>query len=178
MKIIFSLIFLFLSFAAAAQQNNRGLVFNKELKILVGKWEGSSVYTDPKQNNAQVTLKSAVEVIDLTDSLQLYFTYTDPQGKETRDTSILRIYEIEDKLRADGQLYNIGYTARKGPSMIVVGEKEGYDNIIKPGFDPSLKADFRYTITFSPGNLSILRELRFMENEFYFIRMRSTFKKL
>ncbi|HMK02601.1 MAG TPA: hypothetical protein VK489_00335, partial [Ferruginibacter sp.] len=76
MKFIFSALFLFSCAIASAQSANRGLVFNKEFKVLVGKWEGTSVYTDPKKNNALVNLKSAVEVIDLTDSLQLNFTYT------------------------------------------------------------------------------------------------------
>jgi hypothetical protein len=178
MKFILTVSFFFTFAFASAQSSNRGLVFNKELKILVGKWEGNSVYTDPRRNNAQITLRSQLDVTDLGDSLQLIFTYTDPEKIETGDTSILRIYDKEDKVLADRRLYDIGYTARKGPSMIVVGEKEGYDNIIKPGFDPSLKADFRYTLTFSPTSLSILRELRFMENEYYFIRMRSTYKKL
>jgi hypothetical protein len=172
-------IVLFLSITVPAlSQNNRGLVFNKELKTLVGKWEGTTVYTDPKKNNAQVTLKTRLEVVDLSDSLQLYFTYTDPEGKDSTDTSILRIYDKEDKLRFDHQLFTIGSTARKGSNiMMVMGERPGYDNIITPGFDPRLKADFRQTMTFGPKNLNIVRELRYEENEFYFIRVRSVLVK-
>ena len=176
MKTIFSVLLLFFS-AAVTAQNNRGLVFNKELKMLVGNWEGTTIYTDPKKGNLQFTLKTKLEVIDLTDSLKLNFSYTDPEGMETMDTSILRIYDKEDKLRIDHQLYDIVSTGRKGPRMEVVAEREGFDNILKPGFDPSLKADFRQTITFDAGNLKIVRELRFMENEYFFIRMRSTLIK-
>ena len=176
MKIIFGTLLIFCAMALNAQ-NNRGLVFNKELKILVGNWEGKVVYTDPKKNNAQVILKTRLQVIDLTDSLKLNFIYTDPDGNETRDSSILRIYDKEDKLSIDHALYDIVSTARKGPGMEVVGEREGYDNILEAGFDPRLKADFRQVISFGATNLNIVKELRYTENEYYFIRSRSTFTK-
>ena len=176
MKIIFCTLVIFCSLAVNAQ-NNRGLVFNKELKILVGNWEGKVVYTDPKKNNAQVILKARLQVTELTDSLKLNFIYTDPDGNESRDSSILCIYDKEDKLRIDRELYDIVSTARKGPSMEVVGERGGYDNILEAGFDPRLKADFRQVITFGATNLNIVKELRYTENEFYFIRSRATFTK-
>ena len=178
MKIIITALILFFSTAVIAQdQNNRALVFNKELKILVGNWEGTSVYTDPKRNNMQVYLKAFLEVTDLGDSLMLRCLYIDAQGNESSDTSILRIHDKEDQLRIDHDLYNIVSTARKGGRMEVVGERAGYDNSIKPGFDMSLRADFRQTITFNAANLKMVKELRFMENDYLFIRRRSTFTK-
>ena len=176
MKIILGTMLIFCSVAVNAQ-NNRGLIFNKELKILVGTWEGKVVYTDPKKNNAQVILTARLEVIDLTDSLKLSFIYTDPDGKETRDSSTLCIYDKEDKLRIDHGLYDIVSTVRKGPAMEVVGERQGYDNILEAGFDPRLKADFRQIITYGATNLNIVKELRYTENEYYFIRSRSAFTK-
>ena len=176
MKIILGTLVIFCSLAVNAQ-NNRALVFNKELKLLVGNWEGVVVYTDPKKNNAQVILKTRLQVIDLTDSLKLNFIYTGPDGNETRDSSILRIYDKEDKLRIDDGLYDIVSTARKGPRLEVVGERGGYDNILEAGFDPRLQADFRQIITFGATNLNIVKELRYSGNEYYFIRSRSTFTK-
>lgn len=176
MKIIFCTLFIFCYLAINAQ-NNRGLVFNKELKILVGNWEGRVVYTDPKKNNAQVILQTRLQVTDLTDSLKLNFIYTDPDGKATRDSSILRIYDKEDKLSIDHALYDIVSTARKGPRLEVVGERGGYDNILEAGFDPRLQADFRQIMTFGATNLNIVKELRYSGNEFYFIRSRSAFTK-
>lgn len=176
MKILLGTLLVLCSLSLNAQ-NNRGLVFNKDLKMLVGNWAGQVVYTDPKKNNAQVNIKASLEVTDLVDSLSLQFIYTDPTGAETRDTCILRIYDKEDKLRIDRALYDIVSTARKGPLVEVVGEREGYDNVVKAGFDPSLKADFRQVLTFGATTLKIVKELRYMENEFYFIRSRATFTK-
>jgi hypothetical protein len=175
MKIIFSTLLVFCSLAVNAQ-NNRGLIFNKDLKILVGNWEGTVVYTDPKKNNAQVILKTRIQVTDLTDSLKLNFIYTDPDKNETRDSSILRIYDKEDKIRIDNELFDIAST-RRGPRMEVVAEREGYDNFQETGFDPRFKADFRQVITFGPANLNIVKEMKYSANEFYFIRSRSAFTK-
>lgn len=168
MKIILS-VMLFLISTVVIAQNNRGLIFNKELKTLAGNWAGNMIYTDIKKNNTQVTLPTKLEIIDLNDSLELKYFYTDSDGKAVSDTSSLRIYDVEDKLSIDGELYDIVSTGRKGPRLIVVGEKQGFDN--------NLVADLRQTVIFGPANLSIVKEVRYMENEFYFIRNRATFTK-
>ncbi|MBK8495407.1 MAG: hypothetical protein IPL50_10525 [Chitinophagaceae bacterium] len=67
-------------------------------------------------------------------------------------------------------MYDIVYTARKGPKLIVVGEKQGFDN--------NRVADLRQTLTFGQANLNILKEVRYMETKFYFIRSRAIFKKI
>ena len=157
------------STAAFAQQNNRGLVFNKDLKLLPGNWAGTIVYTDVAKNNAQVTLQSGLVIAEQADSLALYYNYAEASGEEINDTNYLRIYDKEDKLSIDGEMYDIVYTARKGPRLIVVGEKQGFDN--------NRVADLRQTLTFGQANLNILKEVRYMENEFYFIRSRAIFKK-
>lgn len=169
MKIIFSVSLFFITTVVIAQQNNRGLVFNKELRILIGNWEGKTVYTDSKQNNTQVTLQTKLEVADLKDSLQFRFVYTWPDNKMTYDTTNVCIYDKMDSLSYDHELYEIVSTGRKGPSMIVVAEKQGFDN--------RLVADLRRTLTFGAYNLGILKEARYMENEFYFIRSRTSLTK-
>lgn len=169
MKIIFGVLFLFFSTAVTAQ-NPRAMVFNKELKILIGNWEGKTVYTDPAKNNTQFTLQTRLEVIDLKDSIAFHFTHTWPDGKMTYDTTNVCIYDKMDSLSYDHELYEIVSTGRRGPtSMIVVAEKQGFDN--------RLVADLRRTLTFGPYNLGILKEARYMENEFFFIRSRSTLVK-
>lgn len=168
MRIILSMLLFFFSGAVIAQES-RALVYNKELKVLAGNWAGPMVYTDPAKNNAQVTLQAKLEITDLGDSLALKYSYTDTDGKEFIEKSYLRISDKEDQLSIDGELYDIVYTARKGPRLTVIAEKQGFDN--------KLVADLKQTLVFGPANLSIVKEARYMENEFYFIRRRATFVK-
>ena len=101
--------------------------------------------------------------------MEVKFFYVDSDGKEKSDTSTLRIYDTEDKLRIDGELYDIVSTVRIGPMMMIVGEKQGFDN--------NRVADLRQTLTFGSTTLKIVKEVRYMENEFFFIRNRTAFNK-
>ncbi len=168
MKIIVS-IFLIIFSTALYAQNNRGLVFNKDLKLLPGNWGGTIVFTDVTKNNAQVTLQPLLVITEQADSLGLYFKYIETAGNEKTDTNYIRIYDKEDKLSIDGEMYDIVFTARKGPRLTVIGEKQGFDN--------NKVADLRQTLIFGQANLNILKEVRYMENEFYFIRSRAIFTK-
>jgi hypothetical protein len=153
-----------------AQNNNRGQIFNKDLKMLVGTWTGNMVYTDPEKNNQQFTLPTTLLISDKTDSLLLVFNYPNSDGIQVSDTSSLRIYDAEGKLRIDGALYDIGQTVRRGPTLQVIGEKRNF-------FDQQRVSDLQQTITFNAGSLKILKEVRYLENEFYFIRNRMTFTR-
>jgi hypothetical protein len=153
-----------------AQNNNRGQIFNKDLKMLVGTWTGNMVYTDPKKNNQQFTLPTTLLVTDKTDSLVLVFSYSNSDGIPVSDTSSMRIYDAEGKLQIDGGLYDIGQTIRRGPTLQVIGEKRNF-------FDQQRVSDLQQTITFTPTSLKILKEVRYLENEFYFIRNRMTFTR-
>jgi hypothetical protein len=169
MKIFFSLLFSFFSVLVVAQQDRKALILNKELKVLAGNWAGPVVFTDPLKNDAQVSFQAKLLITDLGDSLALEFSYTDADGKETMEKTFLRILDKEDMLRLDGELYDIGFTGRKGPRLTIIAEKQGMDN--------SRVADLKQTIIFGPANLSMVKEVRYMENEFYFIRRRATFTK-
>lgn len=171
MKTFLSILFICGSISLHAQNNlnNRGLIYNKDLKMLVGTWTGNMVFTDPKKNNQQFTLPTKLVITDKTDSLSVIFFYTNPDGIEVSDTSSLRIYDKEDKLKIDGELYDLVSTLRKGPGLQVVGEKQG--------FDERRVADLRQSLVFGPNHLRIMKEVRYIENEFYFIRNRATFTK-
>ncbi len=171
MKALLSILFIFGTLALHAQNNqaNRGSVYNKDLKMLVGNWAGTMVYTDPKKNNQQFTIPTKLAITDKTDSLVVIYSYTNADGKEVADTTSLRIHDAEDKLKTDGELFDIVFTSRKGPVLQVICEKQG--------FDEKRVADLQQTITFGPGHLRIEKKVRYMENEFYFIRNRMTFTK-
>ncbi len=171
MKSLLSILFICLSMALYSQNNsnNRGLIYNKDLKMLIGTWTGNMVYTDPKKNNQQFTLPTKLVITDKIDSLSVIFFYTNSDGNDVSDTCSLCIYDAEDKLKIDGELYDLVSTIRKGPTAQVVGEKQG--------FDDKRVADLRQTILFGPNNLKITKEVRFMENEFFFIRNRSIFTR-
>lgn len=170
MKAFFSILFICGTITLHAQKKNRGLIFNKDLKILVGTWTGNMVYTDPKKNNQQFTLPTTLMIAEQGDSLSVIFSYINSDGKPVSDTSSLRIYDAEEKIRINGELYDIGQTIRKGPTLQVIGEKRNF-------FDQQRVSDLQQTITFNANSLKILKEVRYLENEFFFIRNRMTFVK-
>lgn len=170
MRFFFSIALLFFCNALLAQQDGKALIYNKEMKVLAGHWTGSTVYTDPAKNNTQVTLLTKLEITDLVDSLALQFNYTDAEGKPGAEKTFLCIYDKEDKLSIDGEQYDIVFTGRKGPRLTIIAEK---NNIM----ENNRLADLKQTIIFGPANLSLVKEIRYMENEFYFIRRRAIFTK-
>lgn len=172
MKAILSILFIFGSIALHAQNNmnNRGLIYNKDLKMLVGTWTGNMVYTDPKKNNRQFTLPTTLIIVEKGDSLSVIFSYTNTDGKPVTDTSSLRIYDAEKKISIDGIVHDIGQTVRKGPTLQVISEKKNL-------FDQQRVYDLQQTITFNANSLKILEEVRYLENEFHFIRNRMTFTR-
>lgn len=153
-----------------AQTNNRGRVYNKDLKILVGNWSGNMVYTDPKKNNQQFTLPTTLVIAEKGDSLSLIFSYTNSDGKQVADTASLRMYDAEEKFSYDAVLYDLGQTLRKGPTLQVIGEKKNL-------FDQQRVYDIQQTFTFNVNSLKIQEEVRYLENEFHFIRNRMTFTR-
>jgi hypothetical protein len=153
-----------------AQQDSKAMIYNKELKALAGNWTGSMIYTDPAKNNTQVTLLTKLEISSLADSLVLQFNYTDAEGRLGVEKTYLCIYDKEDKLSIDGEQYDIVFTGRKGPRLTLIVEK---NNIM----ENNRLADLKQTIIFGPANLSMVKEVRYMENEFYFIRRRAAFTK-
>lgn len=170
MKLLFSIPLFFFFNTLLAQQSSRALIYNKELKALAGNWTGSMIYTDPAKNNTQVMLVTKLEITDLADSLALQFSYTDAEGKPAAEKTYLCIYDKEDKLSIDGEQYDIVFTGRKGPRLTLIAEK---NNVM----ENNRLADLKQTIIFGPANLSMVKEVRYMENEFYFIRRRAAFTK-
>lgn len=169
MKIILSSLFLLLS-ACAVAQNNRGNVYNKDLRVMIGNWSGYVIYMDPALNDAQINLKTKLTVTDLGDSLGFKFVYEYPDGKITTDSTTVCIYEGIDTLTYDQRSYKITSTGRKGSSLVVEGEAQQ--------FFGDRFADIRRTIIFSPRTISITKDRRFMENEYYANQYRSTLNKV
>lgn len=169
MKIILSSFFLLLSTFVVAQ-NRRGNVYNKDLRVMIGNWAGYVIYTDPLRNDAQFNLKTKLTVYDLKDSIAFKFVYEYPDGTITTDSTTVCIYEAIDTLTYDGRNYKITSTVRKGPSLSVEGESQR--------FFGDRFADIRRTIIFSPRTISITKDRRFMENEYYSNLYRSTLNRI
>ena len=169
MKIILSSLFLLLS-ACAVAQNNRGNVYNKDLRVMIGNWSGNVIYTDPDRNDGQFNLKTKLTVSDLKDSLAFKFVYEYPDGTITTDSTTVCLYEGIDTLTYDQRSYKISSTGRKGLSLVVEGEAQQ--------FFGDRFADIRRTIIFSPRTISITKDRRFMENEYYANQYRSTLNRV
>lgn len=169
MKLIFSI--LFVTFCVATySQFNRNKVFNKDLKHLAGKWAGTMVYTDFNKNNAQVTLRVKLNVADLRDTLLLGFEFTEPDKTKRYDSSSIFIDDVSEILHIGGEAFKIVSTARRGPRLTVVGEQYY-------GSDNNRVADHRYTIVFGTTSISVKHEVRYVENEYFFIRSRANYSR-
>lgn len=168
MKIIFGVLFIFLSTVATAQQFNRNIT-NKDLKGLIGTWTGPVAITDTSYNNALVNVQGKVEVVDMADSIDLTATYTDKAGKITVEKSSLYIFDNNLKIRIAGVEYEIESTSRRGFNITVVAVRQDYEKY--------KLMDFRQQIIFGPQFLNIIKEARFIDMDAYFIRSRAAYKK-
>jgi hypothetical protein len=166
MKIILSASLIFLQLAAFAQNNS---ITNAEFKSLVGNWTGTSVNTVSSGPVNQVTLSVVLEVVDLKDSLQLNFTYTEPGGKQSAETNFLYVYNNSSKLSFDSAQFDIAEIRRRGIRLSIYAEREGYENY-KP-------VDFQDILIIGPGILNITKGIRSGEAVDFAIRKRLALTK-
>lgn len=165
MKIVFSILFFFSSFAASAQINRGGLT-DRDTKDLPGKWTGSMVYTEEKE---QITFKSVLDITDMKDSLLFNYIHVGPDAKMDTVKYAMRIYDDGNKLQFDSSVYDIEAVRRKGVRLVIIAEREGVDKF--------RSADFQITLTIGPGYLNIVKGIRYDDMTEYFIRYRSIFTK-
>jgi hypothetical protein len=166
MKIILSASLIFLQLTAAAQINS---VSNAELKALVGNWTGTSVNTVFINGQNQVTLATTLEVVDMKDSLQLNFLYTQPDGKQISETNYLYVYNNSSKLSFDSAQFDIAEIRRRGVRLTIYAEREGYEDY-KP-------VDFQDILLIGPGILNITKGIRSGDAVDFAIRKRLTLTK-
>jgi len=167
MKIIFSALFIFLSATVMAQKAKA--VTNEELKALVGNWGGSMVATGFTDGKSQLSFSTALEIVDMKDSLLFNFTYTDAEGKQSTDKCTMRIYEDGNRLSFDSAQFDIVETRRRGVRVTMYAEREGHDN-----YRP---AEYQYIFIFGPGILNITKGIRYADMVDYSILKRSALTK-
>jgi hypothetical protein len=166
MKIILSALLVLLQLAAHAQNSS---ITNAEFKALVGKWTGTSVNTVFINGQNQVTLSVALEVVDLKDSLQLNFTYTEPDGKQITETNFLYVYNNSSKLSFDSAQFDIAAIRRRGVRLTIYAEREGNENY--------KAADFQDILIIGPGILNITKGVRSGNAVEFAVRQRLTLTK-
>lgn len=167
MKIITSAILIFFQLAVTAQINNK--VTNVEFKALVGSWTGTAVNTVFINGQNQVILAVTLEVIDLKDSLQLNFIYTEAGGKQFTEKNSLYIYDNGGKLSFDSAQFDIAEIRRRGVRLSIYAERPGYENY-KP-------VDFQDILLIGPGILNITKGIRADDAVDFAIRKRLTLTK-
>jgi molybdenum cofactor biosynthesis enzyme MoaA len=166
MKILLSTVLIFLQLAAVAQ---RSTVTNAEFKALVGNWSGTTVNTVFINGVNQVSLATTLEVIDMEDSLQLNFVYTQPDGKQLTETNSLYVYDNSSKLSFDSAQFDIAEVRRRGVRLSIYAEREGYEDY-KP-------VDFQDILLIGPGILNITKGVRSGNAVDFAIRKRLTLTK-
>ena len=167
MKIIVSALLIFLQLTAKSQGPNS--ITNAEFKALVGNWSGTSVNTVSGGTVNQITLSVALEIIDLKDSLQLNFTYTEPGGKQSTETNYLYVYNNSSKLSFDSAQFDIAEIRRRGVRLTVYAEREGYENY--------KSVDFQDILLIGPGILNITKGIRAADAVDFSIRKRLSLTK-
>jgi hypothetical protein len=149
MKIIIGTALIFFQLTIFAQNN---AVSNTELKALVGNWTGTSVNTVFINGQNQVSLKTSLEVVDMKDSLQFNFVYTQTDGKQLKETNHLYIYSNSSKLSFDSAQFEIAEIIRRGVRLTIYAERPGYED-----YRP---VDFNVILLISPGMLNITKGIR------------------
>lgn len=167
MKCLVTALLMTVASVTVLAQNNS--VTNAELKALAGNWTGTSVNTIFNNGQNQLTLTVALEVTDLKDSLQFNFTYTDPDGKQTRETNFLYLYNNNSKLSFDSAQFDIAEIRRRGARLTIYAVREGYENY-KP-------VDFQDVLIIGPGILNITKGIRGEDAQEFAIRKRMSLTK-
>lgn len=166
MKIILSVLLIFLQLAALAQNNS---ISNAEFKALIGNWTGTAVNTVFTNGQNQVTLSVALEVVDMKDSLQLNFNYTQTDGKQSTETNYMYVYNNSSKFSFDSAQFDIAEIRRRGVRLTIYAEREGYENY--------KSVDFQDIIIIGPGILNITKGIRSADAVEFSIRKRLTLTK-
>jgi len=169
MKIIFSALFLFLSVTIHAQIDKP--VTNAELKALVGNWTGPMVATGFVDGKNQHSYTTALEVVDMQDSLMFNFTFTGEGGKQLIEKYPLRIYDNGSKLSFDSTQFDITEIRRRGVRLTVYAEREGYTE------DKARRVEWQDIFIIGPGILNITKGIRYSDMIDFSIQKRLTLTK-
>ncbi len=170
MKIIVTALLIFLQLATTAQIAKP--VTNLELKALVGNWNGPMVATGfvLADGKNQHTYTTALEVVDMQDSLMFSFIYTDvTSGKQLIEKYPLRIYNNGDKLSFDSTQFDITDIRRRGIRLTVYAEREGYND--------NRRVEWQDVFIIGPGILNITKGIRYPDMIDFSIQKRLTLTK-
>lgn len=167
MKIIFSAWLIIVSVTVYAQPDKP--VTNAELKVLVGNWSGPMVVTGFDDGKNQATYSTALEVVDMKDSMMFGFTFTNPEGKQQFERYPLRMFDNGSKLNFDSTQFDVTEVRRRGPRLFIYGERSGYD-VNRP-------ADYMVELIIGTGTLNITKGIRYGDMVAYATRKRLTLTK-
>jgi hypothetical protein len=168
MKTVFSVLIIFFQITAFAQNNS---VTNAELKALVGNWTGPMVATGFVDGKSQHTYSTALEVVDMQDSLMFSFTFTGEGGKQLVEKYPFRIYDNSSKLSFDSTQFDVTDIRRRGPRLTVYAEREGYTP------DMTRRVEWQDIFIIGPGILNITKGIRYPDMVDFSIKQRLTLTK-
>jgi len=167
MKIIFSALLIFFALAANAQMDKP--VTNAELKALVGNWAGPMVATGFVDGKNQHSYTTALEVVDMQDSLMFNFTFTGDGGKQLIEKYPMRIYDNGSKLSFDSTQFDIAEIRRRGIRLTIYAEREGYND--------NRRVEWQDIFIIGPGILNITKGIRYPDMIDFSIQKRLTLTK-
>jgi hypothetical protein len=143
----------------------------KNLKVLAGSWKGELTYLDYKDDKSKVVLKVRTTNVWANPNLTRNIVFTEPNGKEIKSDSVLKIGDDKRSLLEDKDTWRVVKNVfdRDKQQRIVVLETNGEDN--------NKKAILRKTLVIGKNQYTITKEVSyesgsefFFRNEFRFTR--------
>lgn len=170
-KPILFLLALVTLFGIEAAAQNSVKIEDKNLKELAGNWRGELTYLDYRDDKSKVTLKVRTLNNWAKPNLTRDVVFTEPNGKEIKSNSVLKIGDDKRSLIEDKDSWRVvknDYDRDKKQRTIVL-ETDGDDN--------NKKAVLRKTLIIGQKQYTITKEVRyeggsefFFRNEFRFMR--------
>jgi hypothetical protein len=148
--------------------NAQDLLNAKDLKLFVGKWNGTLEYTDYRDDKTMV-MQTRLEIKAAADSMVLQFSYTEPGGRLVQEREVWKIVSNGEQLQLGKDVSDISNINRELGNIILTLDRNGMDND-----KPSV---IRKMITISNQNLSIVKRVKYDGSDAYLLRNTYTFRK-
>ena len=169
-----TILFLLLCVTVYAFEANGQTVVKIEeshLKELTGNWSGELTYLDYKDDKSKISLKVRTTNSWSKPALTRRTIFTEPNGKEIKSDSVLKIGDDRRSLDEDKDNWRVvknDYDRDKKQRIIIL-ETDGEDN--------NKKANLRKTIAIGKNQYSITKEVRYEGTSDYIFRNEFRFSR-
>lgn len=143
-----------------------------DFEFLLGKWEGELQYLDYRDDETFISLPATMqcEPNETGSALVLAYSYGEPDGRRVDGREVLRLG------RDGGEIFFDGRWRVEAASLDSAAER--YEVLlVGTGLDNERSAAFRKTILREGTELSITKEVRYEDEDDFFLRNRHVFAR-